>query len=151
MRAQTFVTIDTEFMRDRTYWPKLCLMQIAGAEEAVAIDPLAPGIDLAPLAALVDDPRVTKVLHASRQDLEIFFRLFGRLPAPLYDTQIAAMVCGFGEEVAYETLGPWSTRSPAASSTRPRASPTGRAGRCPRPSSPMPWATSPICARSTRR
>ncbi len=104
MRAETFVTIDTEFMRDRTYWPKLCLMQIAGAGEAVEIDPLAPGIDMAPLAALVDDPNVVKVLHAARQDLEIFFRLFGRLPSPLYDTQIAAMVCGFGEEVAYETL-----------------------------------------------
>ncbi len=104
MRAETFVTIDTEFMRDRTYWPKLCLMQIAGAGEAVAVDPLAPGIDMAPLAALADDPNVVKVLHAARQDLEIFFRLFGRLPAPLYDTQVAAMVCGFGEEVAYETL-----------------------------------------------
>ena len=104
MRAETFVTVDTEFMRDRTYWPKLCLMQIAGAGEAVAVDPLAPGMDMAPLAALVDDPGVVKVLHAARQDLEIFFRLFGRLPSPLYDTQIAAMVCGFGEEVAYETL-----------------------------------------------
>ena len=104
MRAETFVTVDTEFMRDRTYWPRLCLMQIAGAGEAVAIDPLAPGMDMAPLAALVDDPGVVKVLHAARQDLEIFFRLFGRLPSPLYDTQIAAMVCGFGEEVAYETL-----------------------------------------------
>ena len=104
MRAETFVTVDTEFMRDRTYWPKLCLMQIAGAGEAVAVDPLAPGMDMAPLAALIDDPGVVKVLHAARQDLEIFFRLFGRLPSPLYDTQIAAMVCGFGEEVAYETL-----------------------------------------------
>jgi ribonuclease D len=104
MCAESFVTIDTEFMRDRTYWPKLCLMQIAGADEAVAVDPLAPGIDLSPLAVLVDAPGVIKVLHAARQDLEIFFRLFGRLPAPLYDTQIAAMVCGFGEEVAYETL-----------------------------------------------
>lgn len=104
MRAETFVTVDTEFMRDRTYWPKLCLMQIAGAGEAVAVDPLAPGMDMAPLAALVDDPGVVKVLHAARQDLEIFFRLFGRLPSPLYDSQIAAMVCGFGEEVAYETL-----------------------------------------------
>jgi ribonuclease D len=104
MGAEPYVTIDTEFMRDRTYWPKLCLMQIAGAGEAVAIDPLASGIDLSPLAALVDAPGVVKVLHAARQDLEIFFRLFGRLPSPLYDTQIAAMVCGFGEEVAYETL-----------------------------------------------
>ena len=91
-------------MRDRTYFPKLCLVQVAGAAEAVAIDPLAPGMDLAPLVALMDDPAVVKVLHAARQDLEIFFRLAGRLPEPLYDTQVAAMVCGFGEEVAYETL-----------------------------------------------
>jgi ribonuclease D len=104
MTAERFIAVDTEFMRDRTYWPKLCLVQVAGAGEAVAIDPLAPGIDLAPLVALMAEPAVLKVLHAARQDLEIFFRLAGRLPTPLYDTQIAGMVCGFGEEVAYETL-----------------------------------------------
>jgi ribonuclease D len=104
MAGERYVTVDTEFMRDRTYWPKLCLVQVAGAAEAVAIDPLAPGMDLQPLLELMADPSVLKVLHAARQDLEIFFRLAGRLPAPLYDTQIAAMVCGFGEEVAYETL-----------------------------------------------
>ncbi|WGF89898.1 ribonuclease D [Marinivivus vitaminiproducens] len=104
LRAEPFVTIDTEFMRDRTFWPKLCLVQIAGAEEAVAIDPLASGIDLAPLLDLMADPAVLKVFHAARQDLEIFVRLMGKAPAPIFDTQIAAMVCGFGEEVAYDTL-----------------------------------------------
>jgi ribonuclease D len=104
MAGERYVTVDTEFMRDRTYFPKLCLVQVAGASEAVAVDPLAAGIDLAPLLDLMHDPAVLKVFHAARQDLEIFFRLAGRLPAPLYDTQIAAMVCGFGEEVAYETL-----------------------------------------------
>ncbi len=103
MRAERFVAIDTEFMRDRTYWPKLCLVQAAGAAEAVAIDALAPGIDLAPLVELMGDPAVLKVMHAARQDLEIFHRL-GQLPRGFFDTQIAAMVCGFGEEVAYDTL-----------------------------------------------
>ncbi len=103
MRTEQFVTIDTEFMRDRTYFPKLCLVQVAGAKEAVAIDPLAPDIDLAPLLALLVDEAVLKVMHAARQDLEIFFHL-GHLPRPFFDTQIAAMVCGFGEEVAYDTL-----------------------------------------------
>lgn len=103
MRAERFVAMDTEFMRDRTYFPKLCLVQVAGAEEAVAIDPLAPGLDLAPLLALLDDTAVLKVMHAARQDLEIFYHL-GHMPRPFFDTQIAAMVCGFGEEVAYDTL-----------------------------------------------
>ena len=103
MRGERFVAIDTEFMRDRTYYPRLCLVQVAGAEEAVAIDPLAPGLDLGPLLALMADEGVLKVMHAARQDLEIFFHL-GRLPAPFFDTQVAAMVCGFGEEVAYDTL-----------------------------------------------
>ena len=103
MRAERFVAIDTEFMRDRTYWPKLCLVQAAGAAEAVAIDALAPGIDLGPLVELMGDPAVLKVMHAARQDLEIFHRL-GQLPRGFFDTQVAAMVCGFGEEVAYETL-----------------------------------------------
>jgi ribonuclease D len=103
MRRERFVAVDTEFMRDRTYWPKLCLVQVAGAEEAVAIDALAPGLDLGPLLGVMADGAVLKVMHAARQDLEIFHRL-GRLPRPFFDTQVAAMVCGFGEEVAYDTL-----------------------------------------------
>lgn len=103
LRAERFVTVDTEFMRDRTYWPKLCLVQVGAEREAAAIDPLAPGIDLAPLLDLMADEAVTKVMHAARQDLEIFHRL-GRMPRPVFDTQVAAQVCGFGEEVAYDTL-----------------------------------------------
>ena len=98
-----FVAVDTEFMRERTYWPRLCLVQVAGPEEAAAIDPLA-GLDLAPLFDLLRAPQTVKVFHAARQDLEIFFQLMGSLPAPVFDTQVAAMVCGFGDQVSYETL-----------------------------------------------
>lgn len=105
LRQEPYVTIDTEFMRERTYWARLCLVQLAGEKEAVAVDTLAPGIDLAPLVELLADTSVLKVFHACRQDLEIFLKLMdGRLPEPIFDSQIAAMVCGFGEEVAYETL-----------------------------------------------
>jgi ribonuclease D len=100
----SFVTVDTEFMRDKTYWPQLCLVQIAGPEEAAAIDPLAPGMDLGPLFALMADTAVLKVFHAARQDIEIFVNLAGAVPVPLFDTQVAAMVCGFGDAVSYETL-----------------------------------------------
>ena len=104
-QAQTeYITVDTEFMRDKTYWPLLCLVQVAGPEAAAAIDPLAPGIDLAPLFALMADPGVLKVFHAARQDIEIFVNMAGAVPAPLFDTQVAAMVCGFGDAVSYETL-----------------------------------------------
>src|SRR5208282_5791868 len=92
-----YVTVDTEFMRDRTFWPILCLVQIAGPEEAAAIDPLAAGIDLTSLFALMADTHVLKVFHAARQDIEIFVNLAGAVPTPLFDTQVAAMVCGFGE------------------------------------------------------
>ena len=99
-----FVTVDTEFMRDRTYWPILCLVQIAGPREAAVIDPLAEGIDLAPLFALMANTAVLKVFHAARQDIEIFVNLTGAVPTPMLDTQVAAMVCGFGEAASYETL-----------------------------------------------
>ncbi len=99
-----FVAVDTEFMRERTYWPILCLVQVAGPDEAVAIDTLAPGLDLAPLLDLMANPAILKVFHAARQDLEIFFQLSGKVPHPVFDTQIAAMVCGFGDSVSYETL-----------------------------------------------
>jgi ribonuclease D len=104
LAKEPFVALDTEFMRDRTYWPKLCLVQLAGRNTYAAIDPLAPGIDLAPLFALMANPAVLKVFHAARQDIEIFHHLSGAIPAPLFDTQLAAMVCGYGEEVGYETL-----------------------------------------------
>ena len=103
-RGADFITVDTEFMRERTYWPVLCVVQVAGPAEAVAIDALAEGIDLAPLLALMNDPAMLKVFHAARQDLEIFFHLSGAVPHPLFDTQIAAMVAGFGDSVSYETL-----------------------------------------------
>ncbi len=99
-----FVTVDTEFMRETTFWPKLCLAQLGGPKEAAAVDTLAPGIDLMPLFELLCDPSVLKVFHAARQDLEIFHHLHGRVPAPLFDSQVAAMVCGFGEQVSYEAL-----------------------------------------------
>lgn len=104
IRDAEYVTVDTEFMREKTYYPQLCLVQVAGPDDAAAIDPLAPGIDLAPLFALMDDPKVLKVFHAARQDLEIFYHLTGKIPTPLFDTQVAAMVCGFGDSVGYETL-----------------------------------------------
>ena len=99
-----FVTVDTEFMRESTYWPKLCLVQAAGPDRAAAIDPLAPGLDLRPFYDLMADERVTKVFHAARQDIEIFLHQGGVMPKPVFDTQIAAMVCGYGESVGYETL-----------------------------------------------
>lgn len=104
LKAEPFVTVDTEFMREKTYWPKLCLVQLAGSKRAAAVDPLADGIDLAPLGELLADPSVLKVFHAARQDVEIFLLLFGSVPRPMFDTQVAAMVCGFGESVGYETL-----------------------------------------------
>jgi ribonuclease D len=99
-----FITVDTEFMRERTYWPQLCLVQVAGASEVAAIDPLAEGMDLSPLLRLLYDDRLLKVFHAARQDIEIFFHMTGGIPAPLFDTQVAAMVCGYGDSVSYETL-----------------------------------------------
>lgn len=106
--SQPYVTVDTEFLRERTYFAQLCLVQVAlpGANErdAVLIDPLAEGISLEPLYDLFRNPDVVKVFHAARQDLEIFFVEGGVVPAPLFDTQVAAMVCGFGDQVGYETL-----------------------------------------------
>ena len=102
--TSSYVTVDTEFMRERTYWAQLCVVQIASPDEAAAVDALAPGMDLSPLLELLTDQRVLKVFHAARQDLEIFFHLCNTVPGPLFDTQVAAMVCGFGDAVSYETL-----------------------------------------------
>ncbi len=104
LRETEFVAVDTEFIRERTYWPKLCLVQIAGPTDAVAIDPLADGIDLQPLFELLNDAPVLKVFHSARQDIEIFHHMSDRVPTPLFDTQLAAMVCGFGDQVGLETL-----------------------------------------------
>jgi ribonuclease D len=104
LRTETFVTVDTEFMRERTYWPELCLVQLASDAEVALVDTLAPGLDLAPLGALLADPAVLKVFHAARQDVEIFLLKFGAVPAPLFDTQVAAMVAGYGDQVSYDGL-----------------------------------------------
>jgi len=104
-----YITIDTEFMRERTYWPKLCLLQLAracgdwGNEVVYLVDPLAD-IDLAPVFSLMADETTLKVFHAARQDIEIFVNLAGAVPTPIFDTQVAAMVCGYGDQVGYETL-----------------------------------------------
>ncbi len=99
-----FVTVDTEFIRETTFWPELCLIQMAGPEGEFLIDPLAKGIDLAPFFALMADSSVVKVFHAARQDLEIVYNLGQIIPHPLFDTQVAAMVCGFGDSVSYDQL-----------------------------------------------
>ncbi len=103
-----YVTVDTEFLRERTYYSKLCLLQIAmpgtSEENAALVDPLVEGMSLEPLYELFRNEAVVKVFHAARQDLEIFFVDAGVIPTPLFDTQVAAMVCGFGEQVGYETL-----------------------------------------------
>ncbi len=101
---ESFVTVDTEFMRETTYWPDLCLIQIAGAEVNGLIDPMAEGIDLKPFFALMNNEKVLKVFHAARQDVEIMVHLAGTVPHPIFDTQIAAMVCGFGDQVSYEAI-----------------------------------------------
>ncbi|MFT4096764.1 MAG: ribonuclease D, partial [Rhodoblastus sp.] len=99
-----FVTVDTEFLRETTFWPKVCVIQIASPDEAVAVDALAEGLDLAPFFALMANPDVVKVFHAARQDVEIMWHLARMVPAPLFDTQVAAMVCGYGDQVSYGDL-----------------------------------------------
>jgi ribonuclease D len=99
-----YLALDTEFMRDQTYWPKLCLLQVAGPAAQAIIDPLSGELDLSPFYELLKRPNIVKVLHAARQDIEIFFHQGGVIPDPLFDTQIAAMVCGFGDAASYETL-----------------------------------------------
>ena len=104
LRLEPYVTIDTEFMRERTYYPELCVVQLAGAHDVAVVDTLAPGLDLMALGELLADPDVVKVFHAARQDVEIFLYLFGTVPAPIFDTQVAAMVAGFGDQVGYDQL-----------------------------------------------
>lgn len=104
LKQSSYLTVDTEFIRDSTYWPILCLIQVAGDDFHCAVDPLAKGIDLEPFYALMRDPSLLKVFHSARQDIEIFVLKMGEVPKPLFDTQVAAMVCGFGESAGYETL-----------------------------------------------
>ncbi|HEY1931934.1 MAG TPA: ribonuclease D [Acetobacteraceae bacterium] len=104
LAAEEFVTVDTEFMRERTYWPELCVVQLAGDHDVAVIDAQAEGMDLAPLGQLLADTNVLKVFHAARQDNEIFVLRFNAVPTPLFDTQIAAMVAGFGDQVGYDAL-----------------------------------------------
>jgi ribonuclease D len=104
LEAEAFITVDTEFIRERTYWPELCVVQLAGTRDVAVVDAQAPAIDLAPLGRFLANPAITKVFHAARQDIEIFLLRFGCVPAPLFDTQVAAMVAGFGDQVAYDLL-----------------------------------------------
>ncbi len=99
-----FITIDTEFLRETTFWPQLCLIQMASPDVEVLVDPLAKGLDLKPFFELMANASVTKVFHAARQDIEIIHHLGGLVPHPIFDTQVAAMVCGFGDSVSYDQL-----------------------------------------------
>ncbi len=104
LKKKQFITVDTEFIREKTYHAVLCLIQIASSDEACLIDPLSEELDLSPLLKLMKNKKVLKVFHAARQDLEIFYDLMGCIPYPVFDTQIGAMVCGLGESVSYQTL-----------------------------------------------
>jgi len=103
LKGQPFIAVDTEFMRETTYWPKLCLIQVASPDTEACIDPLADGMDLEPLLEILRDPSILKVFHAARQDVEIFNNL-NAMPTPLFDTQVAGMAAGFGEQIAYDAL-----------------------------------------------
>ncbi|WDZ77777.1 ribonuclease D [Ensifer adhaerens] len=104
LALSNYITIDTEFLRETTFWPELCLIQMASPDLAVIVDPMAKGIDLSPFFALMANPEVIKVFHAARQDIEIIFHLGNLIPHPIFDTQVAAMVCGFGDSVSYDQL-----------------------------------------------
>ncbi len=104
LARSNYITIDTEFLRETTFWPELCLIQMASPDLAVIVDPMAKGIDLSPFFALMANPEVIKVFHAARQDIEIIFHLGNLIPHPIFDTQVAAMVCGFGDSVSYDQL-----------------------------------------------
>ncbi|MGE0045880.1 MAG: ribonuclease D [Hyphomonadaceae bacterium] len=104
LAAAPYAAVDTEFLRETTYWPKLCLVQAAAPGVEALIDPLAPGLDLSPFLDFMANPKTVKVFHAARQDLEIFLKLMGQLPAPIFDAQIAAMAMGLGDSIAYDGL-----------------------------------------------
>jgi ribonuclease D len=104
LAAHPFITVDTEFLRETTFWPRLCVVQLASPEEAIAIDAMAERLDMSPFFELMADPKLIKVFHAARQDIEIIWNLAKLIPAPLFDTQVAAMVCGFGDQISYGDL-----------------------------------------------
>lgn len=104
LKKSDFITVDTEFMRESTFWPELCLIQIASPDTSFIIDPLSPNIDLDAFFSLMIDEKIVKVFHAARQDVEIIHKLSGKIPTPLFDTQVAGSVCGFGESVSYEQI-----------------------------------------------
>lgn len=101
---EPFIALDTEFVREKTYYPKLCLIQVGYLKDAAIIDPLAPNIDLKPFLKLLNNKEILKIFHSGRQDIEIFYRLAGKMPKNVFDTQIAASVCGFGHSVSYDAL-----------------------------------------------
>jgi len=101
---EPFIAVDTEFVREKTYYPKLCLIQVGYLKDAAIIDPLAPNIDLKPFLRVLNNKKILKIFHSGRQDIEIFYHLSGKTPKPVFDTQIAASVCGFGHSVSYDAL-----------------------------------------------
>ena len=104
LNKSEFLSIDTEFIREKTYWPKLCLIQVFNGEEKIIIDPLAKDIDLKSFFEILNNKEIVKIFHSGRQDIEIFYNLTKKTPQNIYDTQIAAMVCGFGDSIGYENL-----------------------------------------------
>ena len=104
LKQQAFITVDSEFVREKSYYPKLCLLQIGWIDDAAIIDPLVPDLDFSAFFDILADEKILKVFHSGRQDIEIFYNMTGKIPTPVFDTQIAAMVCGFGPSVSYGTL-----------------------------------------------
>jgi len=104
LEKSDFITVDTEFIRETTFWPELCLIQMAAPGVTALVDPLAEGMDLAPFFRLMENGKVVKVFHAARQDIEIIYNHGGLIPNPIFDTQVAAMVCGFGDSISYDQL-----------------------------------------------
>lgn len=104
LKTQEFITVDSEFVREKSYYPKLCLIQVGWLDDAAIIDPLAPGLDLSSFLKIMQAENVLKVFHSGRQDIEIFYNLSGKVPSPVFDTQIAAMACGFGASVSYDNM-----------------------------------------------
>ncbi len=104
LENEPYITVDTEFLRDKTYYPKLCLIQVASDNVEFAVDPLAKGMDLEPLFKIFQNEKIMKVFHSARQDIEIILKLSGFVPVPMFDTQVAAMVCGFGASASYAIL-----------------------------------------------